>query len=255
MPCVPAYEKIRRHLTGIIEKGEVNGIMLGWTLGGFPSPTLRLAQAFYAENERLPDAKELYGMMFPTADVDALTDAFVRLSDAYDAYPFHISTAYVGPQQVGSSNLLYPQKTGYSATMTGIPYDDINGWRSIFPQEVYVSQIKRLSDGWHEGTLALERAARGCDDVHLTALVRWANAIDCHFRSMYNQCRFVIRRDEEGVVDTALAAEEAMLAAKLLALSCEDPMIGYESANHYFYHRNHLLEKLVNCDYLMRTYQ
>ena len=139
--------------------------------------------------------------------------------------------------------------------MTGIPYDDINGWRSIFPQEVYVSQIKLLSDGWHEGTLALERAARGCDDVHLTALVRWANAIDCHFRSMYNQCRFVIRRDEEGVVDTALAAEEAMLAAKLLALSCEDPMIGYESANHYFYHRNHLLEKLVNCEYLMRTYQ
>ena len=255
VPCVPAYEKIRRHLTGIIERGCVNGIMLGWTLGGFPSPTLRLAQAFYADKERLPDAKELYGMMFPTADVDALTDAFVRLSDAYDAYPFHIGTAYVGPQQVGSSNLLYPQKTGYAATMTGIPYDDIGGWRAIFPQDVYVSQLKRLSDGWHEGTLALARAARRCDDVHLTSLVRWAHAIDCHFRSMYNQCLFVIRRDEDGMIDTAVAAEEAMLAAKLLELSCEDPMIGYESANHYFYHRNHLLEKLVNCEYLMRTYQ
>lgn len=255
VPCVPAYEKIRRHLTGIIEQGGVDGIMLGWTLGGFPSPTLRLAQAFYADNGTLPDARTLYGMMFPTADAAALTEAFVKLSDAYDAYPFYISTAYVGPQQVGSSNLLYPEKTGYTATMTGMPYDDITGWRSIFPQDVYVSQIKLLSDGWHEGTLLLERAARGCDDVHLTALLRWAHAIDCHFRSIYNQSRFVIRRDEDGVVDADIAAEEAMLAAKLLTLSCEDPMIGYESSNHYFYHRNHLLEKLVNCDYLMRTYQ
>jgi len=255
IPCVPAYEKIRRHLTGIIEQGDVDGIMLGWTLGGFPSPTLRLAQAFYADNGTLPDAHTLYSMMFPTADADALTHAFEILSDAYDAYPFYISTAYVGPQQVGSSNLLYPVKTGYSATMTGIPYDDLNGWRSIFPQDVYVSQIKQLSDGWHEGTLALEAAARGTDDVHLLALVRWTNVIDCHFRSIYNQSRFVIRRDEEDVVDTGIAAEEAMHAAKLLTLSCEDPMIGYESANHYFYHRNHLLEKLVNCDYLMRMYQ
>ena len=255
VPCVPAYEKIRRHLSGIIEQGGVDGIMLGWTLGGFPSPTLRLAQAFYADNGTIPDAKTLYGMMFPTADADALTEAFVKLSDAYDAYPFYISTAYVGPQQVGSSNLLYPKKTGYTATMTGMPYDDITGWRSIFPQDVYVSQIKQLSDGWHEGTLLLERAARGCDDVHLTALVRWSHAIDCHFRSIYNQCMFVIRRDEDGVIDTAVAAEEAMLAAKLLTISCEDPMIGYESSNHYFYHRNHLLEKLVNCDYLMRMYQ
>ena len=118
-----------------------------------------------------------------------------------------------------------------------------------------MSQIKQLSDGWHAGTLALENAARGCDDVHLTALVRWTKAIDCHFRSIYNQSMFVIRRDEAGVVDTAIAAEEAMLAAELLSMSCADPMIGYESANHYFYHRNHLLEKLVNCDYIMRTYK
>lgn len=254
VPCVPAYEKIRRHLTGIIEQGGVDGIMLGWTLGGFPSPTLRLAQTFYEDTGKLPDGEELYGMMFPDADAAALTQAFVKLSDAYDAYPFYISTAYVGPQQVGSSNLLYPEKTGYTATMTGMPYDDITGWRSIFPQDVYVSQIKQLSDGWHEGTLALQSASRGCDDPHLTALVRWTEAIDCHFRSIYNQCRFVITRDEDGFVDTAIAAEEAMLAVQLLSLSCEDPMIGYESSNHYFYHRNHLLEKLVNCDYLMRTY-
>lgn len=253
VPCVAAYEKTWRHLSGIVEKGDVDGIMLGWTLGGFPSPTLRLAQCFYEKNDRLPTFDELCAAMFPDGDTPALVHAFHLLSEAYDAYPFHISTAYNGTQQVGSSNLLYPEKTGYHATMTGIPYDDIDGWRAIFPREVYVDQLKQLSDGWHEGTLALESAARISDDCHLTALVRWTKAADCHFRSMYNQCIFVLRR-EEGVIDTAIAAEEAALAEELLMLSAEDPTIGYESANHYFYHRNHLLEKLLNCDHIIRTY-
>ena len=254
VPCIPAYEKIRRHLSDIIKRGGVDGIMLGWTLGGFPSPTLRLAQVFYADNGTLPDAPALYGMMFPTADANELTHAFIRLSDAYDAYPFSILTAYLGPQQIGPANLLYPRKTGYTTTMTGIPYDDIKGWRSIFPQDVYVSQFKLLSDGWHEGTLALMEASRKCSDQHLDALVRWTEAIDCHFRSIYNQCRFVIDRDEGGYINTLIVQEEAELASKLLALSTEDPMIGYESTNHYFYHRNHLLEKLVNCNYLIEKY-
>lgn len=252
--CVPAFEKTWRHLCGVAEKGQVDGIMLGWTLGGFPSPTLRLAQCFYQKTETLPTLNDLYEAMFPGCDRKAVTHAFHLLSEAYDAYPFHIGSAYNGPQQVGSSNLLYPQKTGYHATMTGIPYDDLDGWRSIFPREVYISQIKKLSDGWHEGTLALEAASRTSnEDVHLAALLRWTKAADCHFRSMYNQCLFVMRR-EEGMVDTAIAAEEAALAAELLNLTAVDPTIGYESANHYFYHKNHLLEKLVNCDYIIRSY-
>ncbi len=251
VPCVPAFEKTWRHLCGIIEKGNVDGVMLGWTLGGFPSPTLRMAQCFYEKKDRLPMLDELYASMFPGEDIPALKDAFHRLSEAYDAYPFHISTAYNGPQQVGPANLLYPTPTGYRATMTGIPYDDLDAWRSIFPREVYISQLKKMSDDWHDGTLALEAAAQKTEDCHLTALLRWTRAIDCHFRSMYNQCIFILRR-EEGVLDAAIAAEEALLAKELLLLSAQDPMIGYESANHYFYHRNHLLEKLINCDFIMK---
>ncbi|MGM9624308.1 MAG: hypothetical protein ACI3XM_01250, partial [Eubacteriales bacterium] len=163
------------------------------------------------------------------------------------------SSAYMGPQQLGPANLLYPEKTGYHATMTGIPYDDIEGWRGIYPQDVYIGQLKKMSDGWHAGTLALEQTARNTSDLHLQALLRWTKTIDCHFRSMYNQCMFVQKR-EDGIVDSAIAAEEAALAEEMLQLTALDPTIGYESANHYFYHKNHLLEKLVNCDYIIRTY-
>ncbi len=252
VPCIPAYEKTWRHLSGIVEKGTVDGIMLGWTLGGFPSPTLRFAQGFYEKRDRIPTLDELYTYMFPGEDIPALREAFHLLSEAYDAYPFHISSAYTGPQQVGPANLLYPEKTGYHATMTGIPYDDIDSWRAIFPREVYVSQLKKMSDGWHAGTLVLEKVARNTQNSQLEALLRWTRVISCHFRSMYNQCMFVLRR-EAGQIDTAIAVEEAALAEELLNLIAEDPMIGYESTNHYFYHRNHLLEKLVNCDYIIRN--
>ncbi len=252
VPCVPAFEKTWRHLSGIIEKSGdgVDGIMLGWTLGGFPSPTLRLAQCFYRQNDRLPTLTELYEMMFPGEDIPALTQAFHQLSEAYDQYPFHISTAYCGPQQIGPANLLYPVPTGYGATMTGIPYDHLDGWRAVFPRDVYISQLKKLSDGWHTGRISLEKAARNTTDEHLAALLRWTKVCDCHFRSMYNQCLFILRRDE-GVLDKTIAAAEAALAEEVLCLMAEDPMIGYESANHYFYHRNHLLEKLLNCYYIV----
>lgn len=260
VPCVPAFEKTWRHLSGIVRGGQdggaadtADGIMLGWTLGGFPSPTMRLASCFYADHGTVPSLCDIYAQMFPGADSAALKEAFHLLSEAYDAYPFHISSAYMGPQQLGPANLLYPEQTGYHATMTGIPYDDIEGWRGIYPREVYIDQIKKMSDGWHAGTLALEQAARNTSDVHLQALLRWTKTIDCHFRSMYNQCMFVKRR-EEGIVDGAIAAEEAALAEEMLQLTALDPTIGYESANHYFYHKNHLLEKLVNCDYIIRTY-
>ncbi len=253
VPCVPAFEKTWRHLTGIIEQSGdgVDGIMLGWTLGGFPSPTLRLAQGFYEKNKRLPALTELYEMLFPDEDISVLEHAFHLLSEAYDEYPFYISSAYTGPQQIGPANLLYPTPTGYTATMTGIPYDSLDTWRSIFPREVYISQLTKLSDGWHQGRVALEKAARTTQNPHLAALLRWTKVCDCHFRSMVNQCHFIQQR-ENGVIDASIAAEEAALAEEVLCLIAEDPTIGYESANHYFYHRNHLLEKLVNCYAIVR---
>ena len=252
VPCVPAFEKIYRHLSGIVEKGNVDGAMLGWTLGGFPSPTLRLAQGFYEQRETLPSLTELYESMFPDGDIPALAEAFHLLSEAFDAYPFHISVAYNAPQLYGSSNLLYPEKTGYWASMVGNPYDDLHAWRAIFPEDVFIAQLKKLSDGWDAGCAALEAAAAGSADESLRALVRWTKVCACHFRSMYNQSRFVQTRDRDGSLDGEIIRSEAALAGTVLRLAAEDPSIGYESSNHYFFTQNTLLEKLVNCDHLTR---
>lgn len=34
-----------------------------------------------------------------------------------------------------------------------------------------------------------------------------------------------------------------------------DPTVGYEASNHYFFTKNTLLEKLINCDCIIRTYK
>lgn len=250
--CIPAFEKIYRSLCRLCDCN-IDGIMLGWTLGGFPSYNLRLAKAFYERKDSLPTLNEIYEEMFPAQNIPALAEAFHILSEAFDEFPFHINVAYNAPQHYGTSNLLYPEKTGYPASMVGYPYDALDDWRAIYPRDVFISQLKKLSDGWHRGTLALEKAiGKHNDDTAL--LLRCTRVIDCHFRSMYNQSIFVDRRDR-GEIDTVVASDEMRLAEEMLTHVSLDPTVGYEASNHYFFTKNTLLEKLINCDCIIRTYK
>ena len=128
-------------------------MLIGWTMGGYPSPNFQLAQ-------RLSRT--------PAPDVDAVLDALARerfgpegapharkawtlMSDAFRQYPFHISVVYTSPVQCGPANPLYPAKTGYPATMWGIPYDDLDGWRGPYPPEVFAAQFEKMAEGWRAG--------------------------------------------------------------------------------------------------------
>ena len=251
--CVPAFEKIYRHLCRVAGECSVDGVMLGWTLGGFPSMTLRLAQSFYENKDKLPTLDEIYTEMFPNENIPAMKEAFHILSEAFDEFPFNIGVVYDAPHLYGSSNLLYPHKTGYKASMVGYPYDALDDWRAIFPRDVFISQFKKLSDGWHEGTLALEKATEATTDSNVISLVRWTKVIDCHYRSVYNQSVFVDERDN-GKIDKEIVKDEMRLASEMLIHMSQDTTVGYESSNHYFFTVNTLLEKILNCDHIINTY-
>lgn len=254
VPCLPALEKIRRHLTAIASEPDVDGIMLGWTLGGFPSPTMAMARCFY-ERDRVPTAEEVYKTVFPEADPVALQQAFGQLSDAFDEFPFHLFVAYYAPQHFGPANLLYDRPTGYNATMVGNPYDDLNGWRGIYPEEVFIGQLKKLYEGWNEGVQSLEKICADGVGRELTDVLRWARVCGCHFESMYDQSVFILRRDREQVIDTALIRREEALAEQMIGFVSADPTVGYESSNHYFFTVNTLVEKILNCRRLLERYE
>lgn len=256
VPFIPVTERTHRLLTRLVESGNSrpDGLLISWSLGGYPSPTLMLVNAFNASNGSIPALNEIYNEIYPGCDTDAIARAIHLFSEAFDAYPFHLGCAYSGPQQCAPANLLHAAPSGLSATMVTFPHDDIDGWRSIFPVETYISQLKKLSDMWNDGLRILRPAVQGKNNIPAIKLLSdCAEVCGCHFRSMYLQCLYIRARD--GFIEAdipAILAEEEAIARKVIVIQAGNPAIGYESSNHYFYHTNALIEKMINCSYLAK---
>jgi hypothetical protein len=187
------------------------------------------------------------------------------MSQAYREYPFHISVVYTSPVQCGPANPLYPAKTGYSATMWGIPYDDVKGWRGPYPPEVLAAQFEKVARGWQPGIdelkIAVDKAPaeRKGEDI---ADLRFARAAAIHFQSVANQTRYVVARDAFAAATdeererlraeiTRCIESEIALARELFTLVREDSRIGYEPSCQYFYLPLDLVEKVINCRWLL----
>ena len=251
VPCIPVFEKIYRHVKALCETDSVDSLMLSWTLGGYPSPTLKMLSAFYERDGELPTLQQLYTDAFGAEYAEKCAPAFHLFSEAFDAFPFDIAVAYHAPQHYAPANLLYDRPTGREATMVGFPYDDLTKWRSIFPEDTFVAQLKKLTDGWQEGLAMLEEALQDCGDNTLLEILDCAKVCGNHFRSMYLQCLYIENREKDPTLCRTILEEEREIALAEAAVMSSNCTIGYESSNHYFYTRHALLEKVLNCSYLL----
>jgi len=254
VPFIPVMERTHRLLSRLTGSGgsRPDGLLLSWTLGGCPSPTLALVNAFNSADSDIPDLNDIYKALYPGCDIPAVARAIHFFSEAFDEYPFNIGSVYSGPQQCAPANLLYAAPTGLAATMVGFPHDDLNSWRSVFPAETYIAQLKKLSDMWNDGLAVLIPACAGAEELPAVKLLTdCARVCACHFRSMYLQCMYIRTRDSFEKADiSAILEEEEQLAWQVMAIQHTNPAIGYESSNHYFYHANALMEKIISCRYL-----
>ncbi len=270
VPYVPAVELVARHMANLCD-ADVDGIMLGWTLGGYPSPNIEVCAEIGAMREpsvteaMLRVARRRFG---PRA-AGSVVAAWRSFSAAFGEFPFHIGVVYRAPMQYGPSNLVWAEPTGYSATMMGFPYDDLNGWRAVYPPEVFSGQFEAICRGWLDGVGRLEEALAASGRRYRPAVRRElgvAQAAHLHFRSVASQARFVVARDALAAAagDDEAAARRAELeqvlrdeiavARDLYQLQLRDSRIGYEASNHYYYVPLDLVEKVVNCDHLLRTW-
>ena len=250
VPFIPTFQLVERHINNLREAA-VDGLMLSWTTGGYPSPNLQLLNMSTAE---------LVASRYGTEVADDVMRACQALSDAFTEFPFSIYVVYNGPQNYGPMNLLHAEPTGYRATMVGLPYDDISSWRSDYPEEIFEDQFRKLSVGWKQGLDILAQAEPGVSSERRTSfaeLHRMALATYCHFRSSYLQTAFVRVRDRRDPSSRkrieAILDEELELAVVLYRLMDEDARIGFEASNHYFYSRNDLKEKILNVEHLKRV--
>lgn len=270
VPYVPAVANAAEHARRLREAG-VEGIMLGWTLGGHPSPNLEVFSAMGSDATITPEAAMLRVATdrFGEALAPAVVKFWQNVSTAYSEYPYHIGTMYSGPQQVGPSNLLWGKPTGYGATMVCFPYDNLDAWRVHFPRDVFIKQFKLMADGFNAAadTLAAESAPglTPTQKANLAQELRITRACALHFASVSNQAAFIVARDglaaAQGDAKAPLKAELAQLlqaeietAKQMFALQSVDSRLGFEASNHYFYIPNDLVEKVINCEYLLKDW-
>jgi hypothetical protein len=272
VPYLPVMNLVAEHCHNLTKAG-IDGLMLSWTVGGYPSPNLQLVKQF--RSQPAPTIQQALTKLAETRyGTQAATDmlaAWSKFSSAFAEYPFHIQYVYRGPTQYGPANLLYPQPTGYSSTMVGFPYDDVEGWRAIYPADVLASQFEKMAETWQRGLLiwesALNRAAT--PGQHVNARCDWiiAQASYLHFKSVANQIRFIVARnallsgslgasERQAKIDAirAIVTDEIKNAKCLFVLTRQDPRIGFEASNHYYYLPLDLVEKVVNCEYILNTW-
>ncbi|MCF6285122.1 MAG: hypothetical protein L3K26_08025 [Candidatus Hydrogenedentes bacterium] len=265
VPYIPALQNVARHAVNLRNAG-VDGIMLGWSLGGYPSPNLAViaeigasdADDVSAHDAMTRVASERYG----EAHADAVVDSWVLCSDAFSEFPFDLGVVYRAPLQVGPANLLWSQATGYASTMVGIPYDDLKGWRGPYPSGIFIDQMEKVASGFEDAHEALAKHAGEKVPAALKQELSVMRAAAIHFRSVAQQALFVETRaaheqtplDETREILKSIIIKERDLAIDLHAIQTRDSRIGYESSNHYFYVPLDLAEKVLNCESLLKQY-
>lgn len=251
VPYVPVLDSVARHSWNLMKSG-VRDAMLSWSCGCYPSPNLRVFTGVRTTDVGPEDVLRRYSE--ETYGVEAASiarEVWADLSRAFSLYPFDRKTLHHGPHHWGPANPLYAQKSGYRASMVGIPYDDIDSWRSIFPTNVYVSRCQKVADSFAAAAMRWNDVVGACrDGAHRLAerelgIIR---AVSLHMASCADQVRFVQARDRGDVSEMkAIARRELIRAKALLPLVECDSRLGYECSCHYFYTPQDLREKIVNC--------
>lgn len=234
VPAIPVYPLIEEHIKRIHNEGVTN-LMLSWTLGGYPSGNImHVAKYFYEDYDKNA-----------LAETQAQEKAAQIFAEAFKEFPLHIDVLYQGPQNGGPGNLLFLEPTGYQATMTCFAYDDLESWRAIYPADVFEEQWSKLCSKWREGLILLEED-RSDEKGEMEIMAR---AAYCLFSASLNQVRFYRARDKGDKVGMRNAAKAEMLCAqKMLELMNQNAAIGFEAANHYYYSKGCLREKILNCN-------
>jgi hypothetical protein len=241
-PYLPVLENVTRHVAALRDLG-VNDVMLGWTLGGHPSPNIEAVAEIAAGGTLETLAQRRHGKTHAPA-----VAAFWReCSAAYREFPFHVGTVYQAPLQMGPANPLWPAPTGYKAAMVGIPYDDLDGWRSVYPAEIFATQLEKVAAGFESALTKISAALTTLPPPLFAEELTFIEAAAIHFASVANQSRYILAlRTADLKGQRRFLDAEIKLATRLHALQSRDARLGFESSNQYFYTPHDLVEKVIN---------
>lgn len=238
VPYIPVFDLVAEHIRNLYSLG-VNDLLLTWTQGGYPSPSVSLACEFDGGF----DLDAWYEKNFSDDSVRGAIELFCK---AFRDYPFSVKALYLSPHTLGPANLwdIEPEEKG--STMVCFSYDDVESWVYPYGTDIYLSQMDIVCWFWKEGIELLELAEK---NVKTEELLRYANAFYCHYLSDMLQTKFALckrKGDKNGMVDCLHRENEN--ARRLLSLMRGDARIGYEASNHYFYTERNIIEKILRTE-------
>jgi hypothetical protein len=270
VPWLPVLDLVATHAANLARL-DVNGVMLSWSLGGYPSPNLEIAQAFADNPDTTTDAvlDHLAEQRYGNKARPYAREAWSAFSRAFEQFPYSAGVLYKAPQQYGPANLLFARPTGYTASMVGFPYDDLRSWRNIYPEAIFASQFHKVTQGWKNGLDLFKQVVKFADPAKKGLAENdflIAKAAYLHFASVANQIDFVHYRDSlmkttvpaavkarlKGSIDDILD-REIKLAVELFVITRRDSRIGFEASNQYYYVPQDLVEKVIDCEYVRKV--
>lgn len=242
VPFIPAFDLMVEHIENLKKLG-IEGLMLGWSLGGFPGGALPLCVSSCAEGK--VDTDLWYSKTYEDKS-DVAKNAIGALSKAFKEFPFSVEAIYFGGQNMACGNLFDLEPDNKESTMVCFAYDDYEKWSYPYGIDVYISQMEKLVQGFKDG-LKIFDGVNG--NLNFEELKRSAEGTYLHMSSTLNLAKFAkFKRDKEnnkqGLIDVCVS--EMQNAKDLYRLMGEDAKIGYEVTNHYFYDKSRLLEKIIN---------
>ena len=131
--------------------------------------------------------------------------------------------------------------------MVGWSYDDVEYYAKPYPADIYMNQFKKVVEHWHQGRELLE----GIDHDIARELLLFAKVAENHFKADILHTRYALCKRNLPASKNEMReiiAEEKALCLELLPLLPQSTMIGYETANHYFYTERDIIEKVIQLD-------
>ncbi len=247
VPYLPVFDLMTEHVENLKKIG-VSGLMLGWSLGGYPGGALSACtRACRTEKFDLSEfCKEKYGAAHLTVE-----KAMKEFDDAFRNYPFSVNSLYEGAQTLGPANLWSLDPDGRKSTMVCLSFDDYETWSAPYGLRKYIELYEKLCEKWERGLKLLEKESGNAAYEEYETMAR---ASYVHFNSALLHAKFVeLKTDVAGNTERIkdILKEEYENVTELLKLVAKDAKIGFEMTNHYYYTPLTLIEKLLNVNEML----
>lgn len=241
VPYLPTFGLMTEHVKRLKKLG-IQGLMLGWSLGGYPGGVLPLINSI-CENDNFDEKKwyaEVYG-----ENAGEIMRAVKIFGVAFQNYPFSVDSIYFGAHNMGCGNLWSIEKQNRESTMVCFTFDDIEKWTYPYGADIYISLMEKLCKEWEIGIKTLENIE---SNTATKEFISCAKAAFIHFKSALNLAKFSKYKSDlqaNGEILKDCLESELKITKELYKIILTDAKIGFEMTNHYYYDENLLLEKEI----------